>query len=74
MPEDQAVKVLSPLRGSSSFDAESHGLRRGLHSYAASRLGLRSPEILLNGVRGDENHSYWRITHGNVVPDPIDGG
>ena len=35
----RVVAVLSPLRGSLMYHSVTHGLRRGLHSFAASRLG-----------------------------------
>ena len=34
------VHFISPLRGLAPFGADTHGLRRGLYSFAASRLGL----------------------------------
>ena len=40
-----------PLRGSNNtFPAEPHGLRRGLHSFAASRLRLGKTAVSRSGV------------------------
>ena len=41
-----AVVFLSPLRGLLPFLLGTHGLRRGLHSIAASRLESRYPNSL----------------------------
>ena len=43
--------VLSPLLGLGSFSIPTHGLRRGLHSYAAPRLNAAG---IWSAFRNDE--------------------
>ena len=54
---------LSPLRGLFHFALVTHGLRRGLHSFAASRLGASVVSASL--VRSDRDSR--RCTRGALA-------
>jgi hypothetical protein len=45
------IGFLSPLRGWLYFPLHTHGLRRGLRSTAASRLGFGGTRLELRGTR-----------------------